>query len=561
MRWSTVSTERSPAIARTASLIARTAPLRPSVIERHDTARPGAPHRALGLGPRPASALRPASARAARGGGPAGPPAPSSTTPPAIQGSGDEPPSGSRSSAGSTTSSTRAFGAPTPLSVAAGNGASPRVSTAILAACRGRRGHPHVALGGVAAAHQPGAGHDRRSGRCRAARRRSSIVDPHRVPGRAAVRRVGRRAALGERHQRVAVLDRAAVGRTADLGLDRLLGGRRARLGPATAPGPCRSQVVSCPGYTRRARPVPRLTDGARRCRCVLGMSVNDLVLVQGMARHQARPAALERAPVADAAALGDAQPADRLRAARRGLRDREADHARPHQLPDPGLQLRRRRSTTTWRSSTATRSCSPCTRWPAWPGFMAGSSLPLSASKRSGVSRWVHEKAGPLAIGFVICATTFSLCTQAYVIGGGAAAIAAQLGTSPGILLLALVPHALPELFALFLPLAAWIVASRAGPVAGPAGRDLRDGRDLGADAAGGAAIEIWVSPHLLDAIAEPLSERGGPKAAPVRATSGTSSSPWPCGRSRRRTSRAPCASCPCGRRPRRSRPCASCP
>ena len=30
--------------------------------------------------------------------------------------------------------------------------------------------------------------------------------------------------------------------------------------------------------------------------------------------------------------------------------------------------------------------------------GFMAGSSLPLSASHRSGLSRWVHEKAGPLA-------------------------------------------------------------------------------------------------------------------------------------------------------------------
>ena len=39
--------------------------------------------------------------------------------------------------------------------------------------------------------------------------------------------------------------------------------------------------------------------------------------------------------------------------------------------------------------------------------GFMAGSSLPLSASKRSGISRWVHEKAGPLAIGFVVCATS----------------------------------------------------------------------------------------------------------------------------------------------------------
>ncbi len=77
--------------------------------------------------------------------------------------------------------------------------------------------------------------------------------------------------------------------------------------------------------------------------------------------------------------------------------------------------------------------------------GFMAGSSIPLAASKRSGVSRWVHEKAGPFAIAFVVCATGFSLCTQAYVIGGGAAALAAQLGTSPAVLLLALAPHAHP--------------------------------------------------------------------------------------------------------------------
>jgi hypothetical protein len=135
--------------------------------------------------------------------------------------------------------------------------------------------------------------------------------------------------------------------------------------------------------------------------------------------------------------------------------------------------------------------------------GFMAGSSLPLSASKRSGVSRWIHEKAGPLAIGFVVCATAFSLCTQAYVIGGGAATIAAQLGTSPGRLLLALAPHAVPELVALFLPLAAWIVASRND-----------DWQELLAATVvtvaiavpvllASAAMEIWLSPHVLAAIA----------------------------------------------------------
>jgi len=94
--------------------------------------------------------------------------------------------------------------------------------------------------------------------------------------------------------------------------------------------------------------------------------------------------------------------------------------------------------------------------------GFIAGSSLPMTAQRYSGAWRWVHDKAGPLAIAFVICATTFSLVTQAYVLGGGAATLAGQLGMSPAELLATLLPHALPELVALFLPLAAWIIASR---------------------------------------------------------------------------------------------------
>jgi len=134
--------------------------------------------------------------------------------------------------------------------------------------------------------------------------------------------------------------------------------------------------------------------------------------------------------------------------------------------------------------------------------GFMAGSSLPLSASKRSGASRWVHEKAGPLAIGFVVCATCFSLVTQAFVLGGGVASIALQLGSSPGLLLLALTPHALPELMALFLPLAAWMIASRRGQW-----HELLAATVVTVGIAvpvllGSAAIELWVSPHLLQAL-----------------------------------------------------------
>ena len=64
--------------------------------------------------------------------------------------------------------------------------------------------------------------------------------------------------------------------------------------------------------------------------------------------------------------------------------------------------------------------------------GFIAGSSLPMQAERHSGWWRTVHEKAGPAAIAFVAGATTFSLCTQAYVLGSGAATLAAQLDVEP---------------------------------------------------------------------------------------------------------------------------------
>ena len=94
--------------------------------------------------------------------------------------------------------------------------------------------------------------------------------------------------------------------------------------------------------------------------------------------------------------------------------------------------------------------------------GFIAGSALPVVAQQHTGIWRRVHDHAGPLAIAFVIGATSFSLLTQAYALGQGASTLSAQLDLSEGALLAGLLPHALPELFALFLPLAAWIIASR---------------------------------------------------------------------------------------------------
>lgn len=96
--------------------------------------------------------------------------------------------------------------------------------------------------------------------------------------------------------------------------------------------------------------------------------------------------------------------------------------------------------------------------------GFIAGASMPIAAAQRTGVSRWVHLKAGQFAIVFVGAVTLFSLTTQAYALGFQGATIAAQLSLTPGELILSVVPHALPELVALFLPLAAWLIASRRG-------------------------------------------------------------------------------------------------
>jgi hypothetical protein len=131
--------------------------------------------------------------------------------------------------------------------------------------------------------------------------------------------------------------------------------------------------------------------------------------------------------------------------------------------------------------------------------GFMAGASLPLVAEGYSGLWRRIHELAGPLAIAFVAAATLFSLGTQAYVLGGGTASLAARLGISPLVLILGLLPHALPELFALFLPLAAWTIASRAGRWEELLAATFVTTAIAVPILVAAAAVEVWVSPLLL--------------------------------------------------------------
>lgn len=96
--------------------------------------------------------------------------------------------------------------------------------------------------------------------------------------------------------------------------------------------------------------------------------------------------------------------------------------------------------------------------------GFIAGASMPIAAQSKTGFSRWIHIKMGEFAITYVIGVTLFSLGIQAFILGFQAAAIAAYLQVSDLALVLSAAPQALIELTALFLPLAAWIIASRKG-------------------------------------------------------------------------------------------------
>jgi hypothetical protein len=134
--------------------------------------------------------------------------------------------------------------------------------------------------------------------------------------------------------------------------------------------------------------------------------------------------------------------------------------------------------------------------------GFIAGASMPIAAAQRSGISRWVHIKAGQFAILFVAAVTLFSLSTQALYLGFQGATIAYQLHISHAVLILTVLPHAIPELTALFLPLAAWLIASRRGEW-----NQLLAATFLTVALAiptliAVATIEVYVWPHILEAV-----------------------------------------------------------
>jgi len=134
--------------------------------------------------------------------------------------------------------------------------------------------------------------------------------------------------------------------------------------------------------------------------------------------------------------------------------------------------------------------------------GFIAGASMPIAAAQRRGLSRWVHVKAGEFAILFVVAVTIFSLSTQALYLGFQGSTIAYQLHISHAVLILSVLPHAIPELSALFLPLAAWLIASRRGEWSQLLAATALTVALAVPTLVVAATVEVYVWPHILEAV-----------------------------------------------------------
>lgn len=98
------------------------------------------------------------------------------------------------------------------------------------------------------------------------------------------------------------------------------------------------------------------------------------------------------------------------------------------------------------------------------WAGYLARRAVPDLAPSLRGIHRWVHEQAGSWAMGIVTGLVAFSLGQQVWVLGQGLAQIAVGAGATTLGVLLRLAPHALVELMAVFLPLAACLLLGRQG-------------------------------------------------------------------------------------------------
>ena len=95
---------------------------------------------------------------------------------------------------------------------------------------------------------------------------------------------------------------------------------------------------------------------------------------------------------------------------------------------------------------------------------FMAMRAIPQQVEARSGIDRWVHQNAARFAMVWIAAATLFSVSSQVYVLGHSVANLSLEYGISTAQLMVTVLPHAVIELTAMFLPLAAFFIASRTG-------------------------------------------------------------------------------------------------
>jgi uncharacterized membrane protein SpoIIM required for sporulation len=91
-------------------------------------------------------------------------------------------------------------------------------------------------------------------------------------------------------------------------------------------------------------------------------------------------------------------------------------------------------------------------------------------------------------------------------VLGSITSTLSAQYDISPALLIVGLLPHALPELTALFLPLAAWTLASRRGEWNQLLAATFATTAIALPVLVLTALVEVFVTPHLIvDLIARP--------------------------------------------------------
>lgn len=90
---------------------------------------------------------------------------------------------------------------------------------------------------------------------------------------------------------------------------------------------------------------------------------------------------------------------------------------------------------------------------------YLARRSVPMQAQHTAGINRWVHQRAGGIAMLVVAGLTAYSLSWQTWQLGNVLHSASDTLGLTPLDLLSRAALHGIPELAAVFLPLAACLI------------------------------------------------------------------------------------------------------